>query len=366
MRLSWQNSMHRDPLQTLVHLVATEPNPHELILRVTADSRLLKEMQRLCRKLPDAAGGDGHIEESCKSSQISRGYFMERLQMIARIINLLPYEQNYYEILDLGRSASPQEIRHAYRRLSFSCHPDTNPNDSSAAKRFRNIQHAYEVLSNAALRQSYDLNLTEQAWNDEAASDTATLGPSWRERWRGMWPFGLFFVLLLVTTLVVDYRQSRTQYFSAGSPAFVGTPASSSPLPWLGVKGADMETADQSIHEFLSRFAKAYEARDPAAFLPYFEAEALANDRPVKELIPFYEASFQRAKDLRYRIEVRRWEVRGDEVMVDGSFSLIIQIGLEAPVKSTGPIQIILSRRGADFGVKRLNYSIRESRKTLE
>ena len=71
MWLSWQNSMHRDPLQTLVHLVATEPNPHELILRVTADSRLLKEMQRLCRKLPDAAGGDGHVEPVYVDSTLS-------------------------------------------------------------------------------------------------------------------------------------------------------------------------------------------------------------------------------------------------------------------------------------------------------
>jgi len=52
-----------------------------------------------------------------------------------------------------------------------------------------------------------------------------------------------------------------------------------------------------------------------------------------------------------------------DEVMVDGSFSLAVQFWQEAPVESTGPIHLTLTRRDGDFAVKRLTYSFKESRK---
>lgn len=365
MRWIYLSGMHRSPLQTLVYLVATEENPHQLIIKIVADSVLLKEVQRLCRKMSVVTTpNDVSITERCISSHIPPDYFLERLQLIARIINLFPYEQTYYEILGINPSASPQEIKQAFRRLSFSCHPDINPDDPHAAERFRNIQHSYEVLSDDMLRQSYDQNLAKHIWNEEDISKGDTLRPRWWNRWRGIWPFGALFALLVLMIFLIDSQQWQTERYYARRQPSLEIPLPTQPL--MEAKEPTGEDVDRKIHEFLSRFTMTYEAKDPAALLPFFEADAIENGRPIKELIPFYEANFKRAEKLLYRIKVKRWEVREGEVMVDGSFSLSIQTGQEAPVESTGSIELTLNRRGADFGVKRLNYSIRESRKSQD
>ena len=63
---------------------------------------------------------------------------------------------DYYDILGVSRSADEKEIRQAYRRLARQHHPDVNPGDEAAAERFKNINAAYEVLSDADKRARYD------------------------------------------------------------------------------------------------------------------------------------------------------------------------------------------------------------------
>ena len=65
-------------------------------------------------------------------------------------------KRDYYEVLGLGTSASADEIKSAYRRLARQHHPDVNPGDSAAEARFKEINEAYEVLSNQEKRQRYD------------------------------------------------------------------------------------------------------------------------------------------------------------------------------------------------------------------
>ena len=63
---------------------------------------------------------------------------------------------DYYAVLGVGRQASAEEIKKAYRRLAISWHPDRNPGSRRAEERFKVIAEAYAVLSNAAKRGQYD------------------------------------------------------------------------------------------------------------------------------------------------------------------------------------------------------------------
>ena len=65
-------------------------------------------------------------------------------------------ERDYYQFLGVKRSASEQEIRQAYRKLARQYHPDRNPGDKEAEAKFKEVQEAYEVLSDKANRVQYD------------------------------------------------------------------------------------------------------------------------------------------------------------------------------------------------------------------
>jgi len=87
--------------------------------------------------------------------------------------------KDYYQILGVSRNASEKEIKQAYRRLARKHHPDLNPGDKSAEAKFKEINAAYEVLSNPEKRKKYD-QFGEQ-W--EYAEQFAKSGGQERVRW---------------------------------------------------------------------------------------------------------------------------------------------------------------------------------------
>ncbi|MGK7907743.1 MAG: DnaJ C-terminal domain-containing protein [Synechococcus sp.] len=64
--------------------------------------------------------------------------------------------KDYYKILGVGRSASNEEIKGAFRKLARKYHPDVNPGDKGAENKFKDVSEAYEVLSDRKKRQQYD------------------------------------------------------------------------------------------------------------------------------------------------------------------------------------------------------------------
>jgi curved DNA-binding protein CbpA len=70
--------------------------------------------------------------------------------------------KNYYEILQIPRNASNNQIKAAFRRLARQYHPDYNPDDPEAVTKFREIEEAYRVLSDKTQRKQYDRHLSPE------------------------------------------------------------------------------------------------------------------------------------------------------------------------------------------------------------
>src|SRR5437879_13581039 len=63
---------------------------------------------------------------------------------------------DYYKILGVGKNASDEEIKKAYRKLARQYHPDRNAGDKGAEERFKQISQAHDILSDAEKRKAYD------------------------------------------------------------------------------------------------------------------------------------------------------------------------------------------------------------------
>src|SRR5947207_3725295 len=65
-------------------------------------------------------------------------------------------KRDYYEVLGVGRTATDEEIKRAYRKLAVKFHPDKNPDDPHAEEKFKELGEAYDVLMDTDKRAAYD------------------------------------------------------------------------------------------------------------------------------------------------------------------------------------------------------------------
>jgi molecular chaperone DnaJ len=84
-------------------------------------------------------------------------------------------KRDFYEVLGIAREASADDIKKAYRQMALKFHPDRNPGDEEAPKKFKEAAEAYEVLSDAEKRQRYDryghAGLNGSAFHDFRSTD---------------------------------------------------------------------------------------------------------------------------------------------------------------------------------------------------
>ena len=85
--------------------------------------------------------------------------------------------KDYYAILGLQPDCEPEEIKAAYRQLVLLHHPDRNPEDEAATERFLELKEAYEMLSDVASREAYDLEFVEAFPEYELEAEEET--PYW-------------------------------------------------------------------------------------------------------------------------------------------------------------------------------------------
>ncbi len=79
---------------------------------------------------------------------------------------------DYYKTLGVPRDASAADIKNSYRKLAMQYHPDRNPGDKKAEERFKEINEAYQVLSDAKKRERYDqLGDSYSQWQQNGAPE---------------------------------------------------------------------------------------------------------------------------------------------------------------------------------------------------
>jgi|GEM_PF-1953419 len=230
-----------DALEVLVRLLAGEKNAHRLIAKITSDSALLKEAERIDGAIRSNSASDeerDRMSRLCRLHRIRPDRFSARLHLVLHSLGLTSPDLSYYEILGVEPSAGRDEIKKAFRQLSLRYHPDLNPGDTDTTESFRTIRKAYEVLSDEKRRERYDAESPIPGWLDgQAEEELNGVGNGWRLR--QLWQLGIPVLILLLFCFWVDYEYLLTDRYYRVKPA---GEAREDENPFSSVKSVEIAT----------------------------------------------------------------------------------------------------------------------------
>ena len=93
-------------------------------------------------------------------------------------------KRDYYEVIGVPKTASEDEIKKAYRKLAKKYHPDLNPNNKEAEAKFKEVNEAYEVLSDPEKKAKYD-QFGHGGVGSHFGRRRRRLRRLWKPLWRG-------------------------------------------------------------------------------------------------------------------------------------------------------------------------------------
>jgi curved DNA-binding protein len=110
--------------------------------------------------------------------------------------------KNFYEILGIPSDATSREIKKRHRILAKQYHPDTNPNDKTAEENFKNMQAAYDVLSDVEKRRKYDESIATEINKDPlTAYNNYNAGGFSNVSFQFDWKEAVGFILLFIASI---------------------------------------------------------------------------------------------------------------------------------------------------------------------
>lgn len=190
------------PLVRLVRLAAEEQGVHGFVLRATADNGVVEEARAMARALLQGQGMPAGCQKICQRFGVAESLLLDRVWAVASLAagSDAP-AQGPYEILGVDPWADLDTIKSAYRKLCRQCHPDLNPDDPEAAKRFQQLKAAYDMVVGNAGAQGWTHPLESSVWEDCPPRESA---PSAWMRMRPLFPLATVVLLLVMAVGFAD------------------------------------------------------------------------------------------------------------------------------------------------------------------
>ena len=116
--------------------------------------------------------------------------------------------KNYYEVLGLTKTATAEEIKKSYKKLVRAAHPDANPGDATAAERFKEIQEAYDILSDPAKKAHYDGGGLNMQFRTRSPFNSMGAGFSFQDVMEGFFGGSNFRGSNITVRVEIDFEES--------------------------------------------------------------------------------------------------------------------------------------------------------------